>query len=288
MIGAYPDEKGIWTGITHGFVLKIRQIGPDHLSLESQSDVILGLPAPEFVRYLFHAQAMDQKRDDALESLAMQDQPFGLAYQTLKGLRLIRLDPFECLITFILSQNNHFARILRSVDDISRHFGTRLIWGKSHFYTFPTLAQLTTPNPPQSEIFRHLGAGFRDRYLTETLKMLQNDLNGVSLASYFNALKEMDLKRAERSLMQFPGVGPKVAQCILLLSLDHLSAVPVDTHVLKMTRQMYAPDLHLAEVLPFYHRRFGDLSGLVQHYLFAYSRYLQNRSFRDLVDRFRG
>ncbi len=281
--GAFPDEEGRWYGVVADAMIEIAPLGGGRLRITASQPEIGGRPLASFVRWLFRAEEADLATEAELERLARQDPVFGEAYRTMWGLRLMRMPPFECMVTFILSQNNHVVRIARTIEAIARRFGREGGWRGKRFHVFPRFTALTTPSIPKESVFRELGTGFRARYLTATLHTFVE--RGTTPEVFLAALASLDTSDVTAALTSFPGIGPKVAHCILLFAFDRLEAVPVDTHILRMTRAAYGLDLAPHEIRTFYLERFGALAGFVQHYFFAYSRYRHNRRFRELVDR---
>ncbi|RMD95929.1 MAG: hypothetical protein D6812_18035 [Deltaproteobacteria bacterium] len=281
--GAFPDEGGRWYGVVADAMIEITPLGGGRLRITASRAKIGGRPLASFVRWLFRAEEADLAKEAELEHFARHDPVFGEAYRTMAGLRLMRMAPFECMMTFILSQNNHVVRIARTLEAIARRFGRKGVWRSKCFHAFPRFAALTIPSIPEESVFRELGAGFRARYITATLRTFVE--RGTTPEASLAALASLDTSDVAAALTTFPGIGPKVAHCILLFAFDRLEAVPVDTHILRMTRAAYGLDLASHEIRTFYLERFGALAGFVQHYFFAYSRYRHNRRFRELVDR---
>lgn len=211
-----------------------------------------------------------------------------------QGLRLIRQKPLECAFSFICSQNNNIKRIsgmidrfctvrfdsfrsrfyslpLPSLTPLVQKYGTKIaeIDGES-YYAFPTLEQLD--NATEEEL-QDLGFGYRAKYIVGSVKHVQSKGG----ESWLNGLRGKTKEEAKLELTGLPGVGPKVADCILLFSLDHLNVVPVDTHVWKMA-QRYMPAMAklnspnprvFAEINDFFIEKFGDHAGWAHTILFS-------------------
>ena len=142
----------------------------------------------------------------------------------LVGMRLLRQDPVECLFSFIASSNNHIPRITSMLARLRSEYGTRL--SPDDCFSFPTVETLS--RIPATELDR-LGFGYRSAFIVSTAKRLQ-ELGG---RSYLESLMG-NPAWAREELIKFHGVGPKVADCVSLFSLECLSVVPVDTHVLQV------------------------------------------------------
>ena len=168
------------------------------------------------------------------------------------GLRILRQDLWETLITFVISQNNNIPRIRRAVEDMC----TR--WGKEHtdsaghpYYTFPTKAELARAKPHE---LREIGLGYRDKYIH---RICQSDFDPALVAN-------LPLEQAHEHLLALPGVGPKVASCVRLFGLHDLAAFPVDTWIRKLCDTHYAGEFPLA--------RYDGFAGVIQQYIFFYGR----------------
>ena len=185
------------------------------------------------------------------------------AYEYGKGIRILRQDPFETMITFILSANSHVPRIKQSVESLCRHWG-RYIDGTYPYYTFPSPKDLAKGSIKE---FRELAkVGYRDRYVYETAQKV--------------ASKEVDLKQLEtlqtkdliKKLKDCPGVGEKVAQCIALFGFGRLEGFPIDVWMKKMLLQGLGEEKIPKDPVEFGKRTIGEGAGLAQQYYFYYIR----------------
>lgn len=180
------------------------------------------------------------------------------------GLRIINQDPFETIISFIISANNQIPRIKKSIDLISINYGEKI---DDMHYSFPTAEVLSKADPKDlREICR---VGFRDVRIVEASKMIFNgDID----------LKEIDnLNRddSKKLLMQLPGVGPKVSDCILLFAFNKDDAFPVDVWVKRVMEYFYLKkETNVKEIGVYGDKIFGKLAGYAQQYLFYYAREL--------------
>ncbi|KAJ1567886.1 hypothetical protein HK405_004411, partial [Cladochytrium tenue] len=162
----------------------------------------------------------------------------------LDGVRLLRQPPVENLLSFICSSNNNIARITQMINKLRQTFGTPIATDISlsavpgttpspQLYAFPSLAPLTAPDAEPR--LRALGFGYRARFLAQTAA----ELVARGGEKYMLGLRDLDYDAAKEALLGLPGVGPKVADCVLLMSLDKNSAVPVDTHVWQIAQRDY-------------------------------------------------
>jgi N-glycosylase/DNA lyase len=140
------------------------------------------------------------------------------------AVRQLRQEPFECLMSFICSQNNNVKRIGAMIEKLCTALGSP-VGGK---FTFPTLAQLARATEEQ---LRELGFGYRAPYIVDCVRHLQEKPEGFLLS-----LREKPLEECRNELTALNGVGLKVADCVALFSLDKTEVVPVDTHVWQIAR----------------------------------------------------
>ncbi|EPS42930.1 hypothetical protein H072_3041 [Dactylellina haptotyla CBS 200.50] len=174
-----------------------------------------------------------------------------------RGVRMLRQDPWECLIGFICSSNNNISRIGQMVDKLCQKYGKpvgTIIHTSTNpplassspstvnsptptqvtYYSFPSIEALTAPDVEST--LRELGFGYRAGYIARTALMVHNDRP----KGFLNTLRDdKDYKEAHEALLEFMGVGPKVADCVCLMSLDKMGAVPVDTHVWQIATRDY-------------------------------------------------
>ena len=163
-------------------------------------------------------------RDGYFSSLAPQ----------VPGIRILKQDPVETVFAFICSANNNIPRITGMIDKLCKHYGEHIgeALGTS-CYSFPLPCQLADAGI--EEELRDLGFGYRAKFITQTAKIISE-----KGADWLNGLRDgCEYVEAREALMQLPGVGPKVADCVCLMGLDKLEAVPVDTHVWKVAQQHY-------------------------------------------------
>jgi N-glycosylase/DNA lyase len=162
---------------------------------------------------------------------------FAPVYTYYPGVRVIQQDPLECLICFICSSNNNVARITLMITRLCQKYGQFIgSIDDLSFYKFPNLNQLSTAT---EEELKELGFGYRANYVVKTVQLIkekQNKLGSDFLASLRN---EPDRNKVIDSLMEFQGVGCKVAACVALYSMDKFDCVPVDVHISRLARLHY-------------------------------------------------
>ena len=186
-----------------------------------------------------------------------------------QGIRLLNQDLWETLISFIISANNNIPRIQKIIKRLSKNFGKKIIFENNEYYTFPTAQELKDVS---IEKYRELGLGFRDKRIYETTQIiLENKVNLQELENNPNTLE------VRETLLTLPGVGPKVADCILLFSdLKRLEVFPIDVWVNRVMNELYIHGdenkISKKQIEQIAKEKFGNLAGLAQQYLFYWRR----------------
>ena len=187
-----------------------------------------------------------------------------------QGIRILNQDLWETIISFIISANNNIPRIKGIIERLAKNYGDKIVWKGHEFYTFPTPEQLKDVSV---EDFRKLGLGFRDIRLYETTHMI---LDGkVDLDALQN---EKDTNKVREELLSLSGVGPKVADCILLFStLKRFEVFPIDVWVRRVMNELYIKNedenkVNKKAIVQIAEEKFGPLAGLAQQYLFYWKR----------------
>lgn len=180
------------------------------------------------------------------------------------GIRILNQDPFECLISFIISTQNSIPRIKKIIAKMSELFGEKIGLNGKDYYAFPTcevLASLTEKD------LAPLKVGYRAEYILDAAKKVKN--GEVDIYSLF----DLDMLSAREELLKIKGVGPKVADCVLLFSLKKHAAFPIDVWIGRIMRSLYLDEnASMKEILKFSSEKFADYAGFAQQYLFYYAR----------------
>ncbi|HPY44193.1 MAG TPA: DNA glycosylase [Clostridia bacterium] len=202
---------------------------------------------------------LDLDRDySALGALIGANDTFlARAYQYARGIRILRQEPFEALICFIVSQRKSIPAIRSCVEALARRYGKPIC---PDAFAFPEPAALAAANAAE---LAACGLGYRVPYVLETARMVDGGV--VSL----EALRHLDDAALEAALQRFPGVGRKVAACVMLFAYQRMEAFPVDVWIERVLRE------HYPEGFPAY--RFKGMAGILQQYLFCYARHLAGR-----------
>lgn len=209
---------------------------------------------------------------DMWEGFSASDERFAELSPHLAGARVLRQDPLECLIQFLCSSNNNIGRITKMVDYISSLGNYLGSVDGFEFHEFPSLDRLALVSEQE---LREAGFGYRAKYIVGTVKALQQKPGGG--AEWLSSLRESELEEVINALCTLPGVGPKVAACIALFSLDQHHAVPVDTHVWKIATRYLIPELAgvrltsklCNQVAEAFVERYGKYAGWAQTLLFV-------------------
>ncbi|XP_030641131.1 N-glycosylase/DNA lyase [Chanos chanos] len=175
------------------------------------------------------------KLSDLYKEWGSVDQHFKHMSNTFTGVRMLRQDPVECLFSFICSSNNHITRIQGMVDRLCSTLGDLLCaLDNTQYHDFPSIHALADSSVEAR--LRDLGFGYRARFLQQSARVIL-DSHGPD---WLSSLRSAPYLQARDALRTLPGVGPKVADCVCLMSLDKSCAVPVDTHVWQIARRDYS------------------------------------------------
>ena len=170
------------------------------------------------------------------------------------GIRILRQEPWEMVISFIISQQNNIKRIRKCVETICQKYGQKKINFKGEvYYDFPTVEQLSLAT---EEELRACNLGYRSKYLVKTSEsILRKEVD-------LTALLSLTFEEAKKELLKLTGVGVKVADCICLFGLHHMDGFPIDTHIKQVLEAEYK------DGFPF--ERYKGFAGVIQQYIFYY------------------
>ena len=195
------------------------------------------------------------------------DEPIRAAVTACRGLRLLRQDPWECLASFILSSTKQIVQIRQIVALLCERFGEPIPAGSPHgpAFAFPSPARLARVTEAD---LRGCKMGFRAPYLLESARMV------IEGKIDLERLRQMPVEIARADLMNLPGVGRKIADCVLLFAYGFQSAFPVDVWVIKALQRLYFPRRRASakRLRHFSETHFGPNAGYAQQYLFHYMR----------------
>ena len=207
-----------WYGVVREKVFKIRHVS-DRLEFENAE--------ADFVEKYF---GLNDDLSKILPQIS-KDKHIKAAVKKFKGLRILRQDPWECLVSYICATYKNIPAIKRMLFNLSKRFGDKSVFDGLEFYTFPTSAKLAKASIKE---LVECGLGYRARYVSETAKMIhEKDCE-------LEKLRKTSYRKARQELLNFPGVGLKVADCVLLFSLGKLEAFPVDVWIKRIIIKYYA------------------------------------------------
>ena len=181
------------------------------------------------------------------------------------GLRITRQDPFQCCISFIVSSNSNIPNIRMRLQKLCRKFGTKVRFQKRDFFLFPEpkrLARATMQELNQCKL------GYRSKYVLDTSRAIAS--GEIDL----DELKKIKYEQAKESLLKLPGIGDKVADCIMLFSLEKLDAFPLDTWMLKILQKYYS-DKFCIDKKTISKKRYEDMHQNILEHFGRYAGYSQ-------------
>lgn len=194
--------------------------------------------------------------------LVKQDEKLSDVVNFSNGLMMIRQDPFETVISYIISANNGVNQIASALNNIAKKYGKKIAFNDKEYYLFPSYEDLKEIT--QNDL-RNCKVGFRDKYLKAMIDKLNN--KEIDLNEFY----DLDTKTALDKLMQNAGIGPKVASCILLFAYQKYDVFPIDTWVKKVMKKDYEIEGE-KRIRDFATKTYGKYSGIAIQYLFNYSR----------------
>ena len=249
-----PEADGAWTGVLGGDMVRLRAADRG-LMIESAPT-----PPEKMVERVMEYLRMD---DDlpAIQRRLSADPHVARGVAAYPGLRLLRQDPWETLAGFILSSTSNIPRIRRTVELIAVSYGQAVTLGGTTRHTFPSPERLAQAGETE---LRRLGCGFRAPYLERAAQAVATGQLPLS------GLRGVRYQEANAALTSLYGVGDKVADCVMLFSLDRLEAFPVDRWVQRAMEQWYGagPLKRYDDARRWAWERFGRDAGYANQYLF--------------------
>ena len=248
------QEDGSYTGVIKDGIINVKK--------ENEDIVFLGICNRDIKEVIYEYFDLNKDYERIKEKLSNIDEYLKTSVEYGKGIRILNQDLWETIISFIISANNNIPRIKGIIERLSKKYGNEIEWNGKKYYTFPSCEQLKDVTVQE---YRNLGLGFRDVRLYETTQMILN--------------KEVDLEKLENNpntqevrneLLKLSGVGPKVADCILLFSdLKRFDVFPIDVWVRRVMNDLYIkePDetkVSKSKIEKIADEKFGKLKGLAQ------------------------
>lgn len=256
------QSNGNYIGVAFGKVIEVEKKDNNVIIYNTNEKEFNDIWINYFDLYRDYLKIKEVLREDPLLKQSVE---FG------HGIRLLQQDPFELIVSFIISANNRIPMIKRAIDNISRKWGRKLEYDGKVYYAFPSIEELHEASMEELET---CGVGFRAKYIADTVDRIFRSINGEYNKDYdINWIKSQNDDDCHEALQVFNGIGPKVADCIMLFSMNKYSAFPVDVWVKRAMQHFYlAPDVSLKKIRDFGRDKFGELSGFAQQYLFYYAR----------------
>ena len=254
----YREEDESYTTIAYGRALNVKKEGKDIILYPTNKD--------EFKNIWFHY--FDLERDYSLIKKELSKDPIlQKAIEFGGGIRILNQEPFEMLISFIISANNQIPRIRKSIEQIAYTYGEKIgtKLKSRDYYSFPGPEILE--NADLEDFNALTKVGFRGQRVLATSAIIAN--GDLSLEKIFHMTRD----EGKVELMKLPGVGPKVSDCVLLFAFDKEEAFPVDVWVKRVMEHFYLKeDTNVKYIGEHGKRIFGKLAGFAQQYLFYYAR----------------
>ena len=247
------NEDKSYTGVINKGVLNVNKQG-EKITFRG----IIDGNIKDVVREYFD---LDRNYENIKSELSNIDKYLKTSIEYGKGIRILNQDLWETIISFIISANNNIPRIKGIIERISQKYGKEIEWNKNKYYIFPNPTELSKATV---EDLRNLGTGFRDIRIYETThKIIDGEFNLTEIA-------KKDTITARNELLTLSGVGPKVADCILLFStLKRFDVFPIDVWVRRVMNELYIKNkdenkVSKNEIAKIAEQKFGNLEGLAQ------------------------
>lgn len=254
------ELDGSYTGIFGNNVLNVK---------EEENIVITGICDGNIEDICKKYFDLDRNYEEIKETLSLVDDNMKESIKYGEGIRILNQDLWEMIISFIISANNNIPRIKGIIERMSTKYGQEIKFRGTSYYTFPTIDELSQASVKD---LKDLGLGFRDRYVFETTKKIKE--GKINLEN----LKEESTNEVRKQLLTLTGVGPKVADCIMLFStLKRFDVFPVDVWVRRVMNDLYIHNedetkVNKKQIQEIARDKFGVLEGIAQQYLFYWKR----------------
>ncbi|MCL6519954.1 MAG: 8-oxoguanine DNA glycosylase [Armatimonadetes bacterium] len=256
------DSGGRWTGVVRGRIIRIWQE-----ETEVKYEIFPNAGDKDLLCHYFRLEVC---LACLYADFIREDERLKKIIKRFEGLRVLRQEPEETLFSYICSTANSISRIVSAIEAISNRYGERIAnLDGVDYCSFPSAEAIAHADP--NELAEIAGLGFRAANLHSVARQILDRPNG-----WLNSLKEASYEEARRELLALRGVGLKIADCILLFSLDKDQAFPVDTHIYNVAVKYYMPELRGKSLTPriyqrivdYFQAKFGAFAGWAQEYLY--------------------
>lgn len=241
----YEMEPGTWAGT----------IGKNFVRL-TQSDGTTVIVTPSKDRAVVRAVREYLRADDDIAAIQLalkKDSVISNGMRKFRGLRIIKMDEWECLVSYVLATYANIPRIKKMIETLCTEYGERIPGG----YAFPTIRRLG--EAAERDLVK-CGLGYRARYVIGLCQTLST--------AELQKMKTLDFVNLKESLLELPGVGNKVADCVSLFGFGRLEAFPIDVWIERALRRLYHVRGSYMRMNEFASVRFGAYAGYAQEYLY--------------------
>lgn len=252
------EDNGSYTGVAFNKVINIKKEG---------LNVIISNTNKEDFNNIWY-EYLDLGRDyKNIKDILSADEILAKSIEFGHGIRILKQDVWEIIISFIISANNRIPMIKRAIENLSEKYGEYIgEYNNKMYYAFPTAEALSKLT---EEDLRACSTGFRAKYILAAAKRVNED------KELLNNLMNLEIDNMRNELMKFSGIGPKVSDCIMLFSLNVENAFPIDVWVKRVMEYFYLEEgTSFKNIQLFANEKFGKHAGFAQQYLFYYAREL--------------
>lgn len=250
-------RENYYIGTAFGKVIGVEQIGDNEIIIKNSSK-------EDFENIWREYFDLNINYGKLKETLSENDEIMKEAVSFGKGIRILNQEPFETLISFVISANNRIPMIMRAVEGLSEKYGDFIEeFEGEKFYSFPSAKKLASADVSE---LRVSGVGFRDKYV----KFVAESVSKKEII--LSDLLDLNIQCQRENLIKLKGVGPKIADCVILFSLKNKKAFPIDTWINKIMTKLYGAEENNREIMKIVDEKFGENAGIAQQYLFYYAR----------------
>jgi len=249
----WKKNKNHWYGVNGQDILRVDKNGVIKSFLNSKVD---------FFR-------KKDNLDDIIKYIS-KDKIVKKAVKRYTGLRILRQDPFQCLISFIVSSNSNIQKIKMNLEELSKKFGVRITYENQEFFLFPKVEKLAKASINE---IKSCGVGYRSKFIKEAAKMV------LFKKIDFEYLKKCNYHETRERICTIPGVGNKVADCVMLFSLEKLDAFPLDRWMIRILEKYYS-DRFQIDTKTITEKQYRILHEKILNYFGPYAGYSQQFLFK--------
>jgi N-glycosylase/DNA lyase len=257
--------------INSGQVFLWEKNGTDWYGINGQD--ILKINENGVIKSILNSKTNFFRKNDNMQKIIKsisKDEIVKKSVKQYEGLRIFKQDPFQCMISFIISSNSNIQKIKNSLEKIAKKFGKKVKIQNKEFFLFPKPEKLANAS---IEEIKKCGVGYRAPFIKQASKMI------VLKKINFKYLEKCDYEKAKKNIRLIPGVGNKVADCILLFSLNKLEAFPLDTWMIKILEKYYSNQFNI-ETKTITEKQYQILHEKIVNYFGPYCGYAQQFLFK--------